>query len=70
MRKVSVTCQITYDYIVEVPEEELDDAVGYVDCEDPVYQKITRIFNDHNIDFNGEIISIMDDETEEFYYVS
>ena len=70
MRKVSVTCQIDYIFEVDVPEEELDDVIGYVDCEDPVYQKITRIFGEHNIDFNGKIISIMDNETEKFYYVS
>lgn len=63
--RVSVCAKVYYDYEVEVPEDQMNDLAFYCDCEDPVYQKITRILNEAGLDFDGTLVSINDAETGE-----
>lgn len=65
--KVTVCAQIVYYYDVELPEDE-DDIISYCDCEDPVYSEICKTFVRNHIDYNGEIISVRNEETDEDIY--
>ena len=67
MRKVSVGCQVFYTFDIEIPENE-DDIIGYVDVNDPVYQEMTKVLSKKHLNFEGEIISIIDENTGEVLY--
>lgn len=67
--KVSVCAKVYYDYEVDIPEDiikENDNDLAFLcDCEDPVYEKITRVLNEAGLDFDGSLVSICDAETGE-----
>ncbi len=67
--KATVSARVTYIFEVDIPSDE-DDIVGFCDCEDPVYHEICRTFVKHNIDFEGEIVSIIEDETDKVLYMN
>jgi len=68
-RRVTVTATITYNYDVSVPDEEMEDVVGYCDVQDPVFSQITKELVKNHLNYNAEIVTIRDDETDEEYYV-
>ena len=72
--KVSVNCQITYNFELDVPQEIIDspeelDLVGYCDTEDPAYSRLCDVFVKHRIiNWDGSILSIANSETGELMY--
>ena len=62
--KVNVRCAITYDYEVNVPDNE-EDILSYCDCEDPIFSDICKVINAHHVNFDAEIVSIVNSETGE-----
>ena len=65
--KVSVNCSVTYSFEVKAPEIGAD-LLCYVDGCDPVYTGICKILTEKGLNFDGEINSIVDEETDEVYY--
>lgn len=71
--KVSVCAQITYSYKVDLSEEASNDyiqAMSICDAEDPAYKDLCKVLSKYHLNFDGEIISIMDDETDEVIYMN
>ena len=65
--KVTVSATINYEYEVDIPETE-DDIVGYCDLEDPVYREVCKIFQQHHIEQDGIINTIIDNDTDNILY--
>ena len=69
--KVSVCVAINYVYEVDAPEEidgspvTADDLLFLTEADDPVYEEVTKIFHRNNIPYDGNTISIVNDETGE-----
>ena len=66
------TCvQITYNYSVEVPEEidgekiDGEDAMFLADAEDPVYSDLCKVLHRAGVNYSGETISVINDDTGE-----
>ncbi len=69
--KVSVCCEIHYDFELEVPDDiETDDLVDFCDSNDPVYSEINKVCQKHNIDCWGDTWNIRNAETDEDLYFS
>ena len=65
--KVSVCARVTYNYEVEIPDGvELE---CYADSADPVYSRFVKALENERLNYEGEIISIVDEDTEEVLYV-
>lgn len=70
-RKVCVSCVIDYWYETEVDDEidgepiESWDYPNLCDNDDPVYSQITRILRENKLDYEGRIIAVRDDTTDE-----
>ena len=65
--KVSVNCSVTYSFEIDVPEMATD-LLCYVDSCDPVYSDICKVLTEKGLNFDGEINSIVDEETDEVLY--
>lgn len=66
MKKVSVSAELHYSYEVEVPDDA--DILCYCDSADPVYSDLCKVLTKEHLNFEGNILSIVDEDTEEFYY--
>lgn len=67
--KVSVCATVTYQYEVEIPEE-LNDVdkitiTAYCDGEDPVFSDLCKVLSKNHLNFDGEIISVVDENSDE-----
>ena len=67
--KVSVCATITYQYEVEIPEdlneESRETITAYCDGEDPVFSDLCKVLFKNHLDFDGEIISVVDEDSDE-----
>ena len=69
--KVSICAQVTYVYECEIPDEtDSIDLLLECDIADPVYGKLCKLLSENHLNFDGEIISIQDDETGEILYAN
>ncbi len=66
--KVSVCAKVVYQYQIEIPDGE-DDIEIWADTLDPVYSRIVEAMRDHGLNYEGSIVSVVDEETDEVYYV-
>lgn len=66
--KVSVNCSVTYSFEVDIPAEGVSDLPCYVDSCDPVYAGICKMLTEKGLNFDGEINSIVDEDTEKVLY--
>jgi hypothetical protein len=64
--KVSVCARVTYRYEVEIPDEA--DIESFADSADPVYPRFVKALVNEGLNYEGEIVSIVDAETDEVYY--
>ena len=64
--KVSVCANVVYHYEVEIPDWV--DIVSFADSADPVYPRFVKALVNEGLDYEGEIVSIIDSETNEVYY--
>ena len=67
--KINVRAKLLYDYQVEIPDGS-DDIEVWADTLDPVYSRISKILADAGLAFDGSFVSIVDDDTNEVYYVN
>ena len=69
--KVSVFCEIYYNFELEVPDDiETNNLVTFCDSNDPVYSEINKVCQKHNIDCCGDIWNIRNNETDEELWFS
>ena len=70
--KVSVCCVIQYSYEVDLPEtlniEETCDLLNYVDTEDPVYRDLCGVLGEAHLNYQGDTVSIVAEDTDEVLY--
>ena len=64
--KVSVCARVTYRYEAEIPDGM--DIESTADSADPVYSRFVKALVDEGLNYEGEIVSIVDAETDEVYY--
>ena len=68
MRTVNVKARVTYDYQVEIPDNEEGcapiDLETYCDSSDPVYFAICKLMAGI-VQWEGELVSIVDKDTDE-----
>lgn len=60
--------RVTYHYEVEIPEM-VTDLECFVDSADPVYPRFVKALVNEGLNYDGEIVSIVDNETDEVLYV-
>ena len=65
--KVSVQAQVNYSYEVEVPDGN-DDIVSFCDSADPVYPRIVKAMMFEGLNYEGKLISIVDNESDEILW--
>ena len=69
MKTVNVRARITYDYQVEIPDDEeghaMVDIASYCDSADLVYFAMCKLMTTKGIQWEGELISIVDENTDE-----
>ena len=65
--KVSVCAKVVYQYEVEIPENR--DIEIWADTLDPVYSRIVTAMVNTGLNYEGSIVSVVDEETDEVYYV-
>ena len=65
--KVSVCARVTYNYEVEIPDGV--DLESFADSADPVYPRFVMALVNEGLNYEGEIVSIVDEDTEEVLYV-
>ena len=69
MKTVNVRARITYDYQVEIPDDEEGctpiDLESYCDSADPVYFAMCKLMANTGVQWEGELISIVDENTDE-----
>lgn len=65
--KVNVCAKVVYQYEVEIPDE--GDIEIWADTLDPVYSRIVPAMVNTGLNYEGSIVSIIDAETDEVYYV-
>ena len=72
MKTVNVRARITYDYQVEIPDDEEGcapiDLESYCDSSDPVYFGMCKLMETKGIEWEGELLSICDDNTGELLW--
>lgn len=66
--KISVCARVTYNYEVEVPDEV--DVESAADSADPVFPYFVMLLMNKGLKYDGEIVSIVDEDTEEVLYVA
>ena len=64
--RVSVCARVVYRYEVEIPDGV--DLGCYADSADPVYPRFVKALVNEGLNYEGEIVSIVDAETDEVYY--
>ena len=64
--RVSVCARVVYHYEVEIPDGV--DLECYADSADPVYPRFVKALVNEGLNYEGEIVSIVDAETDEVYY--
>ena len=64
--KVSVCARVTYYYEAEIPDGA--DIECAADSADPVYPRFVKALVNEGLNYNGAIVSIVDDDTGEVYY--
>jgi len=64
--KVSVCARVTYNYEVEIPDGI--NLESFADSADPVYPRFVNALIDEELNYEGEIVSIVDEDTEEVLY--
>lgn len=69
MKTVNARAKVIYDYQVEIPDDEeegaMDDIASYCDGCDPVYSNMCKLMTNNNIQWEGELVSIIDENTDE-----
>lgn len=65
--KVSVCARVVYHYEVEVPDDN-DDIASFCDSADPVYPRFVKALVNEGLNYEGEIVSIVDADTDKVYY--
>lgn len=69
MKTVNVRARITYDYQVEIPDDEEGcatiDLETYCDSYDPVYFAMCKLMETRGVQWDGELLSIVDENTGE-----
>ena len=70
MKTVNVKAKVTYDYQVEISDDEegrhaMVDIASYCDSADPVYFAMCKLMTTKGIQWEGELLSIVDDDTDE-----
>lgn len=72
MKTVNVRARVTYDYQVEIPDDEkecaMTDIACYCDGSDPVYSDMCKLMANTGIQWEGEILSIVDENTGELLW--
>lgn len=70
--KASVCCVIQYSYEVDLPEtldtDETCDLLNYVDTEDPVYRDLCGVLEETHLNYQGDTVSIVAENTDEVLY--
>lgn len=66
--KVCVCAQITYLYDVELDAPFDDSDIITIDSADPVYGNICKLMDKECLAFEGRLVSVVDDETDEILY--
>lgn len=66
--KVNVQAKVVYDYQTEIPDDDGDIEI-WADTLDPVYSRIVEAMRDNGLNYEGSIVSIVDDNTDEVHYV-
>ena len=64
--RVSVCARVTYNYEVEIPDGV--DLECFADSADPVYPRFVMALANEGLNYEGEIVSIIDNDTEEVLY--
>lgn len=64
MRTVNVRAKVTYDYQVEIPDDTHVDLESYCDISDPVYFAICKIMASKSVQWEGELVSIVDEDSD------
>ena len=72
MKTVNVRARVTYDYQVEIPDDEENcattDIACYCDGSDPIYSDICKLLINHHTQWEGEFVSIIDGDTRELLW--
>ena len=72
MKTVNVRARVTYDYQVEIPDDEEGcapiDLESYCDSADPVYFAMCKLMETRGVEWEGEILSICNDDTGELLW--
>lgn len=72
MKTVNVRARVTYDFQVEIPDDEegcaVTDIACYCDGCDPVYPAMCKLMANEGIQWEGEILSICDENTGELLW--
>lgn len=72
--KLSISARINYQFNIELPPEfngaeaTIEDILIYCDITDPVFQEICKVFTKENIEFDADIVSIVDEDTDTIIY--
>lgn len=64
--RVSVCARVVYRYEVEIPEGV--DLECYADTADPIYPRFVKALVNEGLNYEAEIVSIVDADTDEEYY--
>lgn len=64
--KVSVCARVVYHYEAEIPDGV--DIECFADSADPVYPRFVKALVNEGLNYEGEIVSIVDAESDEVYY--
>ncbi len=68
MKTVNVRAMVTYDYQVEIPDDTPYDLETWCDSSDPVYFAMCKLMETKGIEWEGEILSICDEDTGELLW--
>jgi len=70
--KASVCCVIQYSYEVDLPDtldtDDTSDLLNYVDTEDPVYRDLCGVLGEAHLNYQGDTVSIVAEDTDEVLY--
>lgn len=64
--RVSVCARVVYRYEVEIPDGV--DLESFADSADPVYPRFVKALVNEGLNYDAEIVSIVDADTDEEYY--
>ena len=70
--KASVCCVIQYSYEVDLPDaldtDDTPDLLNYVDTEDPVYRNLCGVLGEAHLNYQGDTVSIVAEDTDKVLY--